>query len=76
MLLVGCISHDDKSPLPPQPWPGPHVSGRDPALFDGHPRIGVHVLLEFLFMGRIGGRLVVRHDRVCDVYESEEGLRS
>ena len=76
MLPVGCISHDDESPLPPKPGRDPDVPGCDPALLDGYPCPGVHVLLEFFFMGIIRSGIVVRDDRFRDVYADEEGIRS
>ena len=75
MFPAGCISHDDESAPPPQPGRVPNAPGHYPALLDGDPRVGVHVLFELLFVGRICGGIVVRDDRICSVFENKEGIR-
>ena len=74
MWLVGCISHDELSPLPSHPWRDSDAIGHCPALLNGHPCVGVHVLSEFLFMGGIGGGAGIGHDRVRDILKNEERI--
>ena len=73
-----CVPGDSKnyefSPPPSQPWLDPDATGHYPALSDGHPRVGFNLLSEFLFLGRIGDRAGIGHDRVCNVVEGEEGI--
>ena len=50
--------------------------GNTPALLDGDPYAGVHLLPEFLFMGRLGRRVIARHDRLRDDDADEERVIS
>ena len=72
MWLVGYISHDELSPLPSHPWRDSDAIGHCPALLNGHPCVGVHVLSEFLFVGRIGGGTGIGYDWICDVLEKQK----
>lgn len=56
-------------PFPSKHWHCPYAVGRDPALFDGHPRAHVNILFEFLFLGGVGGGTCIRHDRIRHVYQ-------
>ncbi len=62
------------SSSPPQPRRDPDASGHRPALPDGHPCIGIYILSEFLFLGRLGRGNGVGHDRFRAVFEGQEKL--
>src|SRR5215216_5547863 len=65
---------DEISPLPAYLWDCFDAPGHTSAVLDGHPSLGVHVLFEFLLLGRFSGGIIIRHDWLCHVYERAKKL--
>jgi hypothetical protein len=69
------VNHDELSPPSSKPWPDPDDPGRCHPLFDLDPRIGVDLLPELFFVGRIRKRTVPRHHWRCNLGAEEERVR-
>ena len=67
------VNHELSSSSP-QSRHNSDVPGHYSAFFDGYPCIGIHLLFEFLLLGRIGRGVIFWYDWFCNVFEGEERL--
>lgn len=71
---LSAVVDDELPSFPSRPWRALDAFRDYPTLLDGHPCIGVNILLKLLLLGRVGYGTVFWNNWLCDIFARQERL--